>query len=431
MSIIAIIGKKNVGKSILFNKLTKTKDALVNNIPGFTIDKKYGVINSNRDNHIIIDTPYLDCINKYDQIIPLIGEVNMILYVLDAQFNILNEEIKIINKLRKDFKKLILIVNKIDKLKDKSLYINNLNFLGRNIICLISAIHNLGINNLFTEINSLFIKENQESKKTLLFNKLNCINTVIVGRPNVGKSTFINYLLGEKRLSVSNYKGTTKDSISVYIRREKNNYIFTDTSGIVKSKNNNSITLVMIKKILKIVRRSDLTMIMFNIKEKIVRNDLYIVSLVNKYAKAFILVFNQIDKISKNKVKKIKEEMIYKLKFINSNNIYFISSKLGIGIDNLINQINKSYKELNKKISINLLYSLIKEINKKYFFSKFGKSFSRIKFISLNQINPINITIYTNLKECIKSNYISYIKNELKKELKIKEAVINVNLKKC
>ncbi|WGH25812.1 MAG: ribosome biogenesis GTPase Der [Candidatus Shikimatogenerans bostrichidophilus] len=427
--IISIIGKTNVGKSKLFNCIIRKQRSIVNNEENTTRNRNYGYFLIKNNKYTIIDTGgYIGYIKKKKDIILYnilkqiklsIKESYLILFVIDIikGFTYLDKELYLI--IKKYNKKFFLVINKIDIKTNKYNYLNYLNLkLDFENFFLISSTHNRGINKLLNKIEIFFLKENKKIE-----NESININIPILGIPNSGKSTFINSLFIDKNKSIVTKKsGTTIDTLYFkYIYKKKKeiyNLFFIDTPGIKKKfKFKKKYYFNFLLKIKKIIKESDICILIIDINKGITNNDLYIYKYIIKYYKGIIIFFNKCDLLKNNK-------SLIKKKYYNFFNSYipkfFISCKKGFikkNINNIKNLIYKIYKNRNFNILTNILNKkLLFKINNKKFIIK-HKLF-KIKFCyqKKNKLFPSFIFI-SNLEKNININYKKYIENLIRKSI--------------
>ncbi|WMC19729.1 MAG: ribosome biogenesis GTPase Der [Enterobacteriaceae bacterium PC38] len=421
--IITIIGRSNVGKSTLFNYLLCKKKSLVNNYKNSTRDINYGYINIKGIKFIIIDTGGIDNLKDEIQIkiaaktFLSIKKSNIILFLVSAFDGLLLED-KILNKYIYEFKeKIFLVVNKIDKLN----YITvNLNFFSLGLtkeIFPISAYNGYGINFLFKKI-LIFIKKKKIIVKKKIKKINNPIKLTIIGKPNVGKSTLINYILNEDRMIVHNISGTTNDCIYTPFIYNNISYIITDTPGIIninkiKKKNLNLI------KTLKIIKKSNIILLLFDINDKISNKDLILINFIIQNGNSIIIIFNKLDKINKLKYIKTKNLIIERLKFIKNTYIKFISGLLGLGINSLFKSIELTYFSTIKKIKTSILNKIMNNAIIKHKPPLFKNKYITLKYVHLGNHNPFTIVIHGNKVKQINNLYKKYLINYFKKKLNI------------
>lgn len=433
---IVLIGKKNVGKSTLFNFLTKKKDAIVDKFSGLTKDRKYGKLKFKKKIFIIIDT---GGINKkkneiekkiYYQTKLAIQESEIIFFIINIRNGILQSDKNIVKKLHKYKKKIYIILNKIDNLNIKYI-IHDFYTFGVKDIYPISALHGIGVKKLIYDIylkNKNF-KKNYQIKTKKNINKN--IKIIITGKPNVGKSTLINKITQQERLIVSKQPGTTIDDIHVTHYKNNFKYTFVDTSGIIQDKKNtNQLNKVIIKKTFNLIKKSDVVLFILDIEKKISKKEIILINKILKIAKFIIIVFNKIDKIKKkNHLLKIKKKITKKLNFFYFIEIKFISALKNINIDELFSSIEKNYQLKKTKIKTSLLTNIARKIEKKLKTSIFLKKKIKIKYAHVLNYTPVIFLIHGSNVTNLPNFYQRFLIKTFYKKLKIKGKKIYLTFK--
>jgi len=439
--IIVLIGRTNVGKSTLFNVLTKTRNALVANYPGITRDRQYGYCKlSSNQKIILIDTAGFDIklnqIEKkaYEQTLLAIKESHLILFIVDAHHGLMPQDFEISKNIRKFQKKTILIINKIDGINN-TFKINDFYSLGFQKIQKISASHNQGINTLIEEylipwINIEFKEEKIEiSQENIEFKKIP-IKVAFIGRPNVGKSTLINAILNEERMITSNIPGTTLDSISTPIKYHNENYTLIDTAGASKkNKKNNNFEKFSIIKTLQTIEKSNVILLILDASLQVCHQDLSLSDFIIKSGKGIVIVINKCDLLNSLEKKKIKEKIKDQLKFIWFSRIHFISALHKKGIFSLFNSIHESYKDSQRKISTSMLTKTMHMAIKKHQPPIIRGRRIKLKYAHLGSSNPPKIIIHGNQVKYLSLPYKRYLKNFFYDILKIKGTPIQIQFK--
>lgn len=419
---LVIIGKPNVGKSELFNRLIGNNKSLVFDEPGITRDRIYSKFVLSGKIFFLIDTGGLfKRITNFDksvyiQILKSIGESNIILFVIDCSKTLTIYDYKIIYFLKRLKKNVIFICNKVDLIND---YYSNFFFnIGFGEPFFISAKYGYGIKNLKSKLlKFFFIKVNKKKSDLINFNSY--ITVSVIGRPNVGKSSLINKMLKCSRQIVSNFSGTTLDTVFNFFKFNNKNYVFVDTPGIInRFKKVENFCFQSMNKALHTIKKSNILIVVIDSFFGMNYQDLNLIKFLIRFKKNFLLVFNKFD------ILKVKERLIFinsvkiKLRYLKYIYFHFISAKFGIGINHLFYLLEKINALSNKKyfdITLNQIFNKI--ILKHNFFFFYGK---KVKFYysCFSSNNPLIIKIYTN-KIIIPRSYKSYLLNNFVKSFNL------------
>ncbi|MXP50837.1 ribosome biogenesis GTPase Der [Pantoea sp. SoEX] len=470
--IIALIGRCNVGKSTLFNRLTKNYPyALVSHIFGSTRDRQYGYATLEGIKFTIIDTGGINYTEMrasslsiktietlvISQCLKAIKEADLVLFIVDAISGITSDDQKISKYLHKNKKLVFVVVNKINGL-DVDLATFNFRFLGFENINVIDSNSGYGVNNFlknllsFYKSNINFIKKTHkplikfseselevpivkdniiiEKDKNKLFNTP--IKLAIVGRPNVGKSTLINSILGEERVIVYNKPGTTRNNIYISIKYNNNDYILIDTAGMRRKKNiNNTIEEFSIFNTLNAIDYSDVVILLINSREDISHQDLYLLNLIINKGRSLIIAMNQWDNLSWKIRKEIKEKINLSLGFVNFTNVHFISALHKIGIKKLFKSVDEVYKCSTKHISSSLLTSIMNKAIKNHKPPLIRGNLIKMKYAHIISYNPITIIIHGNRLKYLPDSYKRYLIAFFRKSINILGSVIRIKLKEA
>lgn len=397
LPIVSLVGRPNVGKSTLFNLLTCSFNAIVLDVFGTTRDRQYGTGVIGDFSYILIDTggivlknnriSFLNS-NILYQVEEAIKESNILLFIIDIKFGLLKEDIIISNYLRTFNKKILLVINKMDELVD-NVYLDVYS-LGFGHPVFISAKYNKNILKLSKMFLSIIYESNIFFDNYITVVK-NTIKISVIGKPNVGKSTLINNMLGKKRLIVLDEPGTTRDSIYVPFKKNNDNYIIVDTAGLRKKKNViEIIEKFSIIRCIRAVKYSNVVLLLIDIEDGITEQDIKLIKLVIDIGKCLILVFSKCDKIKINRSFYI-DNLKHNFPFLNIIIIHFISSHLNIGMYRLFFYINFSYSCSIKKLSSYFLSKLLNDLIIRY-----DKLFLNIQFKNIYTCgyNPLVFFVY-------------------------------------
>lgn len=430
--VISILGRPNVGKSTLFNRLTKTKKAIIDDTPGVTRDvlKQEFLLGENEISVILQDTGGLtdegDILNPLVQkkSVEALKTSDLILFMVEAK-NVLPIEEEFINMIRKSGKPAIIIMNKSDSL-DKDIYIHDFHQYGLGEPLPISAAHNRNIDELLEMIEAklqLNIEEddedasNEETETSEAKEQdESLIKIAIVGKPNVGKSSLLNKITQKERSIVSNIPGTTRDIIDESITYKNHEFRFLDTAGIrKKSKVSEDIEYYSVNRSIKAINDADITLLVIDSLEDVSEQDKKITDQIVKNGKGLIVLFNKMDLYdnSEEAIKKRREILEFKFPQISYAPTLAISAVTGKGIGSLLEKILLVKGNLNRKITTSKLNAFIQDVVKRYQPSS-KKGVLRISYGVQSSIAPVEFIFFLNNTSLISDNYRQYISNRLR-----------------
>ena len=425
---IAIIGRPNVGKSTLFNKLTKSRQAIVSDFSGLTKDRNYGYISFGNQKSLLIDTGGIaqdDTVLKEDiaeQAWIAAEESSLIIFLLDGSQNLNKEDLDILSRLRKLNKTFITVLNKIDK-KSDALIKEDLNKKGINNFFEISAEHSKNLLDLRS-----FIKKSLPNNQTQVPDGK---KIAILGRPNAGKSTFINKFIKEDRLIVSEIAGTTIDAISIPFSVNDVDFVFIDTAGIRKGyRNAHKIEYFSYVRAMHSVETCDVVIFMCDASEGLVDQDLKIINMVSEMGKPLVLAFNKMDLLSKR-----QKDDLYETKRVQSNFVdnFFkieISGIKGRGFKKLFKVTNNVIENAQKKYTTSSLNKLLEKFTTQSAPPSVNGRQLKLKHIHFGGINPTTLVIHSNQDKKIPQNYKKYLENSFRSSLKMQSIQLKLIFRK-
>lgn len=428
--IVAIVGRPNVGKSTLFNRLIESRQAITSDIAGTTRDRNYGTCIWNGHEFSIIDTGGFD--NKDDfasyinsQIYIAIQESDVILFLVDSHDGIMPSDLQISNILREQKKHVILVANKTDndKYRINSYEFSQLGF--GNPMC-ISSNTGSGTGDLLDEITKKM--NNNETDNT----KTNVPRIAIIGRPNVGKSSLVNALLSDNRNIVSDIAGTTRDSIDSIYNKYGKYFILTDTAGIHrKSKVKDAIEFYSVMRSIKAIENSDVCVLLIDATQGILAQDMTLISLINKRKKGILLLVNKWDLIDKNPdtVKKYKIEIEYKLKGLKYVPVMYISALTKANIFHALEKSLLIYQNRQKHISTNELNKVLLPIVQKTPPTSLRGKMIKIKYITQLPMLSVVFAFFCNHPEFIRNDYYRFLENNIRKHFDFEGVPITITFK--
>ena len=418
--IVAIIGKPNVGKSTFFNYLAGSRISIVEDTPGVTRDRIYADTNWRGRNFTLIDTGGIEP-DSEDVILSQMREqanlaINMadvIIFLTDIKQGVTAADKEISVMLKKSGKPVVLVCNKADNYeKDKEAIYEFYN-LGMGDPHPISATNAIGIGDVLDSIYENFPEKTDNEEDD------DIIKVAIIGKPNVGKSSLINKILGENRTIVSNIAGTTRDAIDTYFENEEGKYILIDTAGIrKKSKVNERIEKFSVMRSLLAIERADVCLMMIDANEGVTDQDAKIAGEAHEAGKGIIIVVNKWDEYEKDTgtLEKYKKDVYAKLSYLTYAPIIFISAKTGQRVHKLFSMINDVLKQNSMRVSTSVLNQVINEaIAIVQPPTDKGK---RLKIFYGTQVatKPPTFVIFVNNKDLFHFSYERYLVNQIRKE---------------
>ena len=431
LNTVAIIGRPNVGKSTLFNKLTKSRSAIVSNFSGLTKDRNYGLLSIGDSKTFLIDTGGIDSSKKEsieneisEQAWIAVDESSLVLFVIDGSEELTNLDSKILENLRKRNKKFIAILNKNDK-KNVSNASFDLSQKGIKDSISISAEHSIGLDELKKYLKSNIAQNISNTEEG------NSPKISIIGRPNAGKSTLINSLSLKDRVIVSPLAGTTIDAINVPIEFGEKKYELFDTAGIRKGyKTNTNIEYFSYVRAMHAASESDITILLIDADSGLVDQDLKILSMIEKFGKPIILAINKIDLLSRKKMKEFFDNKKMEKRFFEDLKLVKISALKGKGFKKLFKEIDDTLQKSVTKFTTSKLNRILKRvIEERSPPSVSGKSL-KFRYIHFAGINPTTLVIHSSQDKKLPANYKKYIYNSFKKYLDLKSIQLKIIFRK-
>ena len=411
---VCLIGKPNVGKSTIFNKLIKEKKSIIMDEPGITRDRIYGVVNYNDKKFSLIDTGGLtDTKEDFNKEIKMqaelaIDEADLILFVVDGKFGLDATDFYIKDLLRRTNKEIIVLVNKIDN-EDRMENIYEYYELGFDKVIPVSGEHNIGFRDVLEEITKDIQNDEKNDDHTPRF--------CVIGRPNVGKSSLINALLNEERAIVSDIAGTTRDAIDTKFTYDKKDYIIVDTAGLrKKGRIYENVEKYSYLRSIRAIEESDVCVVVINAEEGIIEHDKHILGYAIDAGKGIVLAVNKWDKINDpdSGVKTWKKKIANEFQFAPYIKVVFLSALTKKRIHTLMPEILSAYENNHKEIKTSLLNNVIMDaVSFKIPPSYKGKRL-KIYFVSETGINPPKFTFQVNNKSLLHFSYERYLENKLR-----------------
>ena len=426
---IAIVGRTNVGKSLLFNKLTKARKSLVADYHGVTRDINTGYMQYKNKNIYIEDTGGIP--GSFDDFSKLIinkasnsiSKASLIVFVVSASDGLTNQDYDICKMLRKLNRQIILVINKCDLTK-KSQPISEFYKLGIKEVFIISAKNNIGLDELRNRL--IIIKSSKFIEQKNIFRRIS-----IVGKPNAGKSTLVNNLLNEERMIISDMAGTTVDAIEIPFTFKNNNFLLYDTAGITrKSKTLSTLQKFSIGSTLDTIKTTDICIFMIDAQEGVTKQDKTILNIIKKYNKAFIIVLNKIDNKSKQEIKELKKELEYFSNIVDNASIILISALNNINIKKLLHTVGKISYSIYKRYKSSLLTNILNLATDEHQPPMINNRRIKLKFAQQAKSDSLSIIIFGNQTDKLPVSYEKYLKNFYIDKLNLIGIPIKITLSK-
>ncbi|MCG9782300.1 ribosome biogenesis GTPase Der [Vibrio brasiliensis] len=455
--VVALVGRPNVGKSTLFNRLTRTRDALVADFPGLTRDRKYGQAKLGEHEFIVIDTGGIDGTEEgvetkmAQQSLAAIDEADVVLFMVDGRAGLTAADEAIASHLRKIEKPSMLVVNKVDGI-DADAASAEFWQLGVENMYQIAAAHGRGVTALIDlalnpfaeklmeetsgEIEDLtdFIDEDEkldysEEEAEQEFKRLQDqpIKLAIIGRPNVGKSTLTNRILGEERVVVYDMPGTTRDSIYIPMERDGREYVLIDTAGVRRrTRINETVEKFSVVKTLKAVEDANVVMLVIDARENISDQDLSLLGFALNAGRSIVIAVNKWDGLDMDVKEQVKKELDRRLGFVDFARIHFISALHGTGVGHLFESVQEAYKSATTRVGTSVLTRIMKMATDDHQPPLVRGRRVKLKYAHAGGYNPPIVVIHGNQVNELPDSYKRYLMNYYRKSLEIMGTPIRI-----
>lgn len=409
--VMVLVGRPNVGKSTLFNRLTKTQDALVADFPGLTRDRQYGDAFFDGKPFIVVDTGGVgvddlavdELMSKQSE--RALEEATVVLFLVDARSGLTGIDETIARRLRRISKPVYLVVNKADGL-DEEIVCADFQSLGFNEVHAISASHGRGIDSL---LSALPIEAQPEVEET---GNPKAIKIAFAGRPNVGKSTLINRILGEERVVVYDMPGTTRDSIAIPFERDEKAYVLIDTAGVRRrSRVDEKIEKFSIIKTLQAIKESHVCLMLIDAQEGITEQDMHLLGFIIESGKALVVAINKWDGLDEDHKERVRTELDRRLKFAQFAKTRYISALHGSGVGSLFKDIEEAYASATQIFSTPVLTRLLQDVVTKHTPPMVNGRRIKLRYAHTGGHNPPIIVIHGNQLESLPESYKRYLSN--------------------
>ncbi|WP_408634979.1 ribosome biogenesis GTPase Der [Oceanisphaera avium] len=476
MPVVALVGRPNVGKSTLFNRLTRTRDALVANFPGLTRDRQYGQAKIGELEFIVVDTGGIDGteegieLQMAAQSLAAIDEADVVLFMVDGRAGLSSADEGIAAHLRRCHKRTLLVVNKTDGI-DADSAVSEFYQLGLGEVYPIAATHGRGVLSLIEialapQLEELALEQQQQSaiaeaqlevdaeqaEEEFDFSDLDehqiqdllsvmdeaneeeaqqfadlPIKLAIVGRPNVGKSTLTNRILGEERVVVYDQPGTTRDSVYIPMQRDEQDYILIDTAGVRRrGRVNETVEKFSVIKTLKAIEDANVVLLVVDAREGISEQDLSLLGFVLNAGRSIVLAVNKWDGLADDAREDIKRELDRRLGFIDFARLHFISALHGSGVGNLFESVKEAYASATKRVNTSMLTRIMMMAQDEHQPPLVSGRRIKLKYAHAGGYNPPRIIVHGNQVKSLPESYKRYLINYFRRSLQMMGTPIRV-----
>ena len=433
LPVVALVGRPNVGKSTLFNVLTRTRDALVADLPGLTRDRHYGICHLGERKFVVVDTGGLS--GDHDGIAgstarqanAAIDEADLILFVVDARDGLLPQDRNIVDSLRRSGKTLMLVVNKIDGV-DENVASAEFAALGFNDVALTSSAHGRGVPGLLATI--LERLPEKDADESVVSEIDDSTRVAIVGRPNVGKSTLVNRLLGEERVVVSEIAGTTRDSIRVALERDGKKYTLIDTAGVRRrARVEEAVEKFSVIKTLQSIAAANVAVVLLDAHEGVSEQDATLIGHVLEEGRALVIAVNKWDGLSTYEREQCRSSLSRKLDFVAYAKQVYISALHGSGIADLMKAIDRAHLSATREIAASALNRALEQAYEGYQPPLVRGHAPKLRYAHSGGVNPPTIVIHGSRTTHIADGYRRYLENFFRKRFQLEGTPIRIQFR--
>ncbi len=432
--VFALVGRPNVGKSTLFNKLTRTRDALVADMPGLTRDRQYGDGKVGEGEYIVVDTGGLSGekealdVSMARQTLTAIADADIIFFIVDARGGLSPVDADLANAMRRFNKPILLVVNKVDGL-DVDRASSDFFSLGFSALAATSAAHNRGIVQLVEQAFTLLPDDDSEATEADEDDEQR-VRIAIVGRPNAGKSTLINRLVGEERVVASALPGTTRDSVNVPFERDKVLYTLIDTAGVRRrGKVRETVEKFSVIKTLQSIEAAHVAVLMLDAKEGIADQDLHLLDYIISSGRGLVIAINKCDGLSSEARQDIKHEIDRRLAFAQFARIHFISALQGTSVGKLIKSVHSAYRSSMVDMSTPELTRMLEYAVQQHQPPLANGRRIKLRYAHQGGSNPPLIIIHGTKTDKVPTSYQRYLSNFFIDALKLQGTPLRMAFK--
>ncbi len=425
--VLALVGRPNVGKSTLFNRLTRSRDALVADLPGLTRDRQYGEGRIADRPFIVIDTGGLSGqeegidFEMASQSLLAIEEADCVLLLVDGRAGLTPGDTHIVEYLRKQQKNVCLVVNKVDGI-DEDVAMGDFFGLGIQRVYPITASQGRGVRKMIDAVLATFPQD-----EPLTPAAQSGIKIAISGRPNVGKSTLVNRMLGEERVVVYDMPGTTRDSVYIPFERHGEHYTLIDTAGIRRrGKTTETIEKFSVVKALQAIEDANVVILIIDARTGIVEQDLHLLGYVLDAGRALVIALNKWDGMDLEQKEKVKSDIRRRFAFVDFAKIHFISALHGTGVGDLYESIHGAYEAAQRTLPTSILTQVLEAAVEEHAPPIVDGRRIKLRYAHAGGHNPPIIVIHGKQTDKIPDSYSRYLEKTFRKILRLEGTPIRI-----
>ncbi|MET0962928.1 MAG: ribosome biogenesis GTPase Der [Noviherbaspirillum sp.] len=433
--VIALVGRPNVGKSTLFNRLTRSRDALVADLPGLTRDRHYGEGRVGERPFLVIDTGGFEPVAKEGIMFEMakqtkqaVAEADMVIFIVDGRQGLTPHDKTITDFLRRTGRQVMLVVNKTEGMKYTAVTAEFYE-LGLGDPYVISAAHGDGVTDLVDEALDMVLAQ-QTTPDEPVDEQDRGIRIAIVGRPNVGKSTLVNTLLGEDRVIAFDMPGTTRDSIEIPFERDGRRYSLIDTAGIRKrGKVFEAIEKFSVVKTLQSISEANVVILLLDAQQDISEQDAHIAGFILESGRALVVGVNKWDGLTSDRREEIKTDLDRKLSFLSFAKTHFISALKSTGIPLMMKSVDSAYAAATANLATPKLTRALMEAVEHQQPRRKGSIRPKLRYAHQGGQNPPVIVIHGNALEAIDANYKRYLEKHFRETFSLVGTPLRIELR--
>lgn len=429
--VVAIVGRPNTGKSTLLNRLISQREAVVDATPGVTRDRIYAECDWNGREFVLIDTGGISVVDDSEfasqikeQVELAISEADVIMFVVDAKTGITAEDEHIAAMLQRTRKPVVVVANKVESSATEMSY-HEFHALGLGEPIPVSALHGTGTGDLLDLIVSLLPESKELEKKEYE------AAVTLVGRPNTGKSSLLNALLGEKRAIISEIPGTTRDAVDSVLQYDGRLYRLIDTAGILRKKHKQEpLFFYSFLRALRAIERSDVSLLVIDASEEVTRQDQKIAELIEEKGNACVILLNKWDLIKTEEQRgEIHDQLGRKLSFLGYAPVLHVSARTGRNIGKIIPAVDEVLAEYRKRIPTSELNRWMNELKAQGYTVVSGPKRLKVYYVTQYDVEPPSFVFFVNDRTMVRASYVKFLENRLRQSFGFKGTPLKIKFK--